>query len=500
MTYSASVLRTKNYTNTDEDTLPQIAQRKSLLLLWIFPSTVPLLAILLSFYLQDWYWGLMDDAGLISDGSVVTKRFSSIFRGFLAFGEFKPTFALHQAIFYSLFRYSPISMHVLKLVEACLALSVWGAAVQRISGKSASILIFVAVTLSFHYFYDTFFFLSTHEILGVLFCGLALNCFLISFEAPSPFQFTTLFIAGVLFMVIGFGAKEPLVAVGVAFGLGFTILGWIESEIRSRALWVGLVNLVGTATYGIGLKVFAQGAYTSSYSFTNWSRMSGNFSGWLSKDFANHLPWVILVVLLGTAASRSGPKLRQLALFTARQKWGIFTGVLMYGGYVAILLPWSTISYYAGPLGIFFAFPVAIFVAQMLPQTSTIFQVLIPIGALFFNMLVSQWALTRESFYHYDTQNLMAWVRGNSAFQAAARQELVFCNGMEAAGAIPAHLARDFSLQLPRFKHSRTQIDPTISKAIVVWSPRFGGAETDFPSTAWDTMFYSKFWQVYVRK
>ena len=61
-------------------------------------------------------------------------------------------------------------------------------------------------------------------------------------------------------MVIGFGAKEPLVAVGVAFGIGFTILGWIESEIRSRALWVGLVNLVGTVTYGISLKMFAQGA------------------------------------------------------------------------------------------------------------------------------------------------------------------------------------------------------------------------------------------------
>ena len=61
-------------------------------------------------------------------------------------------------------------------------------------------------------------------------------------------------------MVIGFGAKEPLVDVGVAFGIGLTILGWIESEIRSRALWVGLVNLVGTVTYGISLKMFAQGA------------------------------------------------------------------------------------------------------------------------------------------------------------------------------------------------------------------------------------------------
>ena len=120
------------------------------------PVIVPLLTILLSFYLQEWYWGLMDDAGLISDGSAVTKRFNSIFLGFLAFGEFKPTFALHQAIFYSLFRYSPISMHVLKWIEACLVLAVWGVAVQSISGKRASMLILISVTLSFHYLYDTF--------------------------------------------------------------------------------------------------------------------------------------------------------------------------------------------------------------------------------------------------------------------------------------------------------------------------------------------------------
>ena len=201
----------------------------------------------------------MDDAGLISDGSPVTKRFFSILLGFLAFGEFKPTFALHQAVFYSLLRYSPISMHVLKWIEACLVLFVWGAAVKSISGKRVSVPIFIAVSLSFQYLYDTFF-LSTHEFLGVLFCSLALHCFLMGLLAPSQLQFTALFTGGVLSMVIGFGAKEPLVAVGVAFGIGLTILGWIESEIRSRALWVGLVNLVGTVTYGISLKMFAQGA------------------------------------------------------------------------------------------------------------------------------------------------------------------------------------------------------------------------------------------------
>ena len=68
-------------------------------LLWWFPSLVPLFTIALSFYIQEWYWGLMDDAGLLSGMPGIMVRFKEIFWGFLAFGEFKPTFALHQAIF-----------------------------------------------------------------------------------------------------------------------------------------------------------------------------------------------------------------------------------------------------------------------------------------------------------------------------------------------------------------------------------------------------------------
>lgn len=213
-------------------------------LLWIFPSVVPLFSILLSFYLQEWYWGLMDDLGLLRGMPGIMVRFHEIFGGFLAFGEFKPTFALHQAIFYSLFRYSSVSMHILKWVEVCLVVVVWGAALQGISGKRSAALIFAATTLSFHYLYDTFFFLSTHEFLGMLFCGLALNCFLNGVDARSQFKFIALSASGILLMAIGFGAKEPLVAVGVAFGIGFLILGWVEEKIRSRAVGVGAVTFL----------------------------------------------------------------------------------------------------------------------------------------------------------------------------------------------------------------------------------------------------------------
>ena len=325
-------------------------------LLWWFPSLVPLFTIALSFYIQEWYWGLMDDGGLLSAMPSIMDRFKEIFWGFLAFGEFKPTFALHQAIFYSLFPYSPISMHILKWVEACLVVVVWGAALHGISGKRSAALIFAATTLSFHYLYDTFFFLSTHEFLGMLFCGLALNCFLKGVDARSQFKFIALSASGILLMAIGFGAKEPLVAVGVAFGIGFLILGWADEKIRSRAVGVGAVTFFGTVVYALALMRFAQGAYTSSYSFTNFSRMVGNMNAWLNKDFANHVPWLVLVLILGFASSRPGWR-RQIDGFNLRQKWGIFTGILLYGGYLMILLPWSTTSYLRGSARCVFCVP-----------------------------------------------------------------------------------------------------------------------------------------------
>ena len=44
-------------------------------LLWWFPSLVPLFTILLSFYLQEWYWGLMDDVQLLQSGTNISERF-----------------------------------------------------------------------------------------------------------------------------------------------------------------------------------------------------------------------------------------------------------------------------------------------------------------------------------------------------------------------------------------------------------------------------------------
>ena len=84
-------------------------------LIWVFPIIVPLGTILLSFYLQEWYWGLMDDHSILGSGNNFTERLSYFYRMLGGGGLFRPTYGLHSVVFYSLFEYTPVLMHVLEL-------------------------------------------------------------------------------------------------------------------------------------------------------------------------------------------------------------------------------------------------------------------------------------------------------------------------------------------------------------------------------------------------
>lgn len=469
-------------------------------LLWIFPIIVPLGTLLLSFYLQEWYWGLMDDASILGSGNNFTERLSYFYAMASGSGLLRPTYGLHSVVFYTLFENSPVLMHVLKWIEAILTLLLWGLAVQRVTGIANTLPIFCCIALSFHYFYDSYFFISTHDVLGLLFMGGALNMYLAALDSTKPINSVLQSLLGVSLMFLGFGAKEPLVTCGIAFGLSFLALAQMEAQVRARALYLGGSLLVISVLYGLTIKLIVQGGYTSSYSFTNFPRMLGNFGAWVNKNLYNHSPWLAIVFVLGLARAKTPAALQLFFQFGFRQRWGMLLGFLLYGGYLLFLLPWNTTSYYAGPLGVFFAIPIAIFVAQILPQTSIVLQVFTPVAALLFNMLVSQWSLTRESLYHYDTQNLIAWIQGNPAFQAAARRELVYCNAMEGGGAIPAHLGRDFGVSMPGFKYKGFGQSLVRSGEVMVYTPRFGSSTDVFAPDVWDTMFYSKFWQVYVHK
>ena len=471
-------------------------------LLWIFPIIVPLGTILLSFYLQEWYWGLMDDATILGVGRNFAERFVNYLTALVGGGRLQFTFALRSAFFYTWFEHYPVAIHLLKLLEACLMLLVWGLAVGKVSGNQFASLIFGAVALSFHYLYDTFFFLSTYEVMGLLFWGLALNCYLTAMKTELQISCVFWSIAGLLFTILAITTKEPMAAVGVALGLSFVVLNLANILICRRVLIIGAPLFSGSLGYLVFLKFFIQpsGGHVSSYSLTNVSRILGNLTVWVNKDLFNHSPWLIAVLVIGFALWGNMSKRRPLSAFTAWQVWGMLMGVLLYSAYTLVILPWNTAAYYAGPLGVFFAIPVAIFAAQLLPHTSVSLQILVPIASLLFNMLVSQWALTRESLYHYDTQNLMTWIRGNPEFQLAADGGLVYCNAMEGGGAIPAHLGRDFGVLIPGFTYSGLDQNSFRAGQIMVYTPRFGSDTDTFSLDLWETQFYSKFWQVYVHK
>jgi hypothetical protein len=462
------------------------------------PAIVPLVSILVSFYLQDWYWGLMDDVQLLESGTNISERFVNYLAVLIGVGHFNPTSAMRSAVIYTWFEHAPVLVHVAKWVEACLMLLAWGIAATRVSGKISALPIFISIALSFHYLYDTFFFLSTHEVIGLLFLGVALNGFLASVETVNRGTLYAFLALSICCLLIGLGAKEPMVSSGTALGISFLVLGVANKSIRSRALFVSAIVLLLSVGYAFSLIIWVQSNYTSSYSFSNIPRMLSSFSSWIGKDLLNHSPWIIIALLLVLPTSNQYLRTQARPVFTQKQLWGILTGLLLYSGYLLILLPWNTISYYAGPLGVFFAFPMAIFIAQVLPLSGSIIQIVAPIFALLFNMLVSHWALTRESLYHYDTQNLMSWIEGNLSFQNDARRKLVDCNAMEAAVAITAHLGRDFALDLPGFIHRGPNNYPP--GRILVYTVRFGSPSDVFPVEEWTTLFYSKYWQVYLKQ
>lgn len=470
----------------------------ALSLLWLMPAMVPLVTILISFYLQEWYWGLMDDVQLLGSGTNIPGRFVNYLAVLVAFGHFNPTSAMRSAVIYTWFEHAPVLVHVAKWVEACLMLLAWGIAATRVSGKVAALPIFMSIALSFHYLYDTFFFLSTHEVIGLLFLGVALNGFLTAVAAISRVTLYASLAPSICCLLIGLGAKEPMVSSGVALGISFLVMGVADKSTRSRALFISAIVLLLSVGYAFSLKMWVQSGYTARYSFSNIPVIVASFTNWIKKDLFNHSPWIIISLLLVLPSYKHHLRMQARSVFSQKQLWGILTGLLLYGGYLLILLPWNTISYYAGPLGIFFAFPVAILIAQILPLSDSIIQIIIPIFALLFNMLVSQWALTRESLYHYDTQNLISWIEGNPDFQNFARSKLVDCNAMEAAGAITSHLGRDFALDLPGFIHRGPGNYP--SGRILVYTPRFGSPTDVFPIEEWTTLFYSKYWQVYLKQ
>lgn len=461
--------------------------------LWALIAITPLVVVLCSYMTFVWSWGLMDDLQLLTLPGGTWDRVVYAFRKYLAFGEFKPVFAAHSALVYQVFADSPRALHIFKLVEIGLMLALWGRAAARITGERLAFWLVPAIAFSFSYLYDQFYFLSTHETLGLLFAGLAVNLMIPIVNETNLRRRAWLMVLLAVILACSFFSKETMVAAGAAGGISLMIAAAFDRRSRRPLLWSGIVLTVAVFVYALWLKLAVSSSYTSGYKLTDFPTIIGNLIAWGKKDFIHHVPWIGLAALLWwKGRGRQHPEFSGTLM-----RWGIVLGALLYTGHLLILLPWNTTSYYAGPLGVYFAFTAAILIARSLAELKGRLVLAIAMGALGFNLLIVSYTLDREKTYHANTQDLWEMIRGNASFCQAARKGLVVTNGMEAGMAIPGHANRWWGLGLPVFTWSPNFPDiENASFEYYVFSPRFG-ASVPGPASRWQIEFNSRFWKVY---
>ena len=483
------------------------------MLMWLIVALCPLLTILYSFILQKWTWGLMDDLQILESGSTIMERSISYLKTTRAFGQFKPLHAFHSGIFYTLFEHAPHHFHIFKLLEICLVLLIWGYAAYRITHRKIVITLLPAITLSFHYFYDAFFYLPAHEMTGLLFLGVSMHFFLShlkdDFNAnldEKQAGITQLhwksFLLGLFFLLCSFWSKEPFVSCGMALALSYFFLAWFNREtryVKSASLFATILLFVTSAHAFILLK-FVKSAYTSSYAINNISKLSSNIMSWLRKDFINHIPWVMGAALIFYLANKKIGIKKALSELSIRIKWGICLGIFLYFGFFLILLPWNTVAYYATPFGLFFAFTVVLLISGCLPKISVRWQTFMVISALLMNQFVCLYALKRESIYQYDTMNLMAWFNKDNSIRTYSQNNMILCNAMEASGAIPGLINKQWDLHLKSFRWSLDPDELIDEKktSFYLFSPRFHSIDLN-KLNQWKIVFYSKNWIMYSR-
>ncbi|MBF0531644.1 MAG: hypothetical protein HQL23_00940 [Candidatus Omnitrophica bacterium] len=479
-------------------------------IVWIFAAAAPALTLLWAFILQKWSWGLMDDISLLNLPGNIFQRAWTIYRGFLAFGELKPIFALHAAVFYQIFAGFPTGFYVFKLLETVLTLAVWGLAARRLTGQKISFYLVPAIALSFHYVYDIVFYLSSHEIYGLFFLGLAVLSFLKSIgPAAAPTEGGAAVVvwswpawcAGLVYLFLSFSAKETFAPLGAAVGVYY--LFWAGMSRREKGVWrmaaAGVLVLAATALYIWILLHIVRTGYTTSYHIFDFAKISANAWVWMKKDLLNHAPWLAGAWIVWRTFNRKNPTNRVLANLPPGVRAGMVLGICFYLFFLGGLLPWNTAGYYAAPLGFFFAFILALAGARPLAALPLRQQCWVIFAALCLNQLVCFYALDREMTYHADSDQLMAWISNNPSF--AGKNNLgVYCNGMEAAGAIPMLINRFAGREFLPFHYAAPAALAQAGKncAYYLYSPRFGNLNPGFVQ-GWEAAFASRHWTMYQR-
>jgi hypothetical protein len=455
---------------------------------------LPLLTLILSFVLQKWSWGLMDDLNILSLGSSAATRAGLWFQGLSSYGQFKPLTALHAGIFYTVFENNPVGFYVFRVFEISAMLLLWGLFAYRLTGNILSIALVGAITLSFHYFYDAFFYLSSAETIGLLFLGIAMNLFLFNHE-----RVTLQWGLGLLFLLAAFASKETFISSGMALGISYLYLAWgnRQKNEHPKLIFTALFLIVISLIYGACLLIFVKSGYSMRYSW-NMAKFSENLNVWVKKDFYNHLPWLFAAIVIAAAKALYGRKRGRMGI---KQKWGLFLGFLLYVNFLSILIPWNTSSYYAVPLGLFFGLLMTLFLSDSLSGLNFKPQFLIVIFALIFNQLVCLYVLNRESTYQYDTKNVARWLIGFSGSAESGWNNCVQTNAIEPAETLPQLINRQSGLKINKFHWLRdtNQLAYNIGCDLYLYSPRFSGIDLTMLKD-WEIVFLSKNWTMYKRR
>lgn len=477
------------------------------LALWLFVFLVPVLTIINAFILQKWGWGIMDDLQTLTSGKWIIDRAINYFKDLVSFGVFRPTYTIHAALFYTIFDNRPDLLYIVKALEICIVLILWGFWAYRITRKRVAVILVPAITLSFHYFYDTFFYLSSQEIIGLLFLAIAAHLFLSNLSPVldgfsekaivTKIDMKKYFLA-ILFLIISFGAKETFTSCGIAFGLIYICLNLrLRKAGNFKLSFLGLGLIAVTLAYDFLLLKFVKGNYSSRYAINDLSAILVNINLWARKCLINHVPWLITACTIFFLFRKSSSKKD----YSFRSSFGIWTAVSLYAIFLFILLPWYAAHHYAGPLGLFFALAIAILVADLIPALSLNCQIAVIIPALFFNQFVCQYALQRESNYQYDTYNLIYWFRDNPLFSQGKYDNFNFyCSVPEPAYSIPVLLNRKYGVKIKKIFYSLNPDEEVEGKKcdFYLFSPRFAAAKSANLKN-WSIVFLSKNWIVYKR-
>ena len=138
-------------------------------------------------------------------------------------GVNRPAQLVRVIFLYNIFSSSPTGFYIFRWFEVLGTLLVWGYIAFLVTGKKIAFPLLIAVTLGFYNFYDAFFFLSTQEIMGLLFSGIATALLLRTLpgflEGKRKFAWGPA--VGALFCFLtAFGFKETFFIFPVALGVG----------------------------------------------------------------------------------------------------------------------------------------------------------------------------------------------------------------------------------------------------------------------------------------